>query len=463
MKLPFKILIFTALLCIYTVLLLATIRLVYENIYKNKIYPQVFINKQNVSGWTKKEAEEYLTNINRRGSPRETPTKTFLLSFEGREWATDTNKLKIHYNAEKMAAAAFGTGRKNTGLLANLEEKINLFRYSLHIKPAYKIEEKALNDFISEIKKEVNIEPEDALFNFDGTRVSAFKFGKNGRKIDVEQIKDEINKIVGASNAEPLYKIAIKTIVVKPNVGDENAHNLGIRELIGRGVSYFYDSIPSRVYNLSLASTKFNGVLIKPGETFSFLKTVGSITKLDGYKEAYVIKGGKTVLGDGGGVCQVSTTLYRAALYAGLPIVERTPHSYRVGYYEPPVGFDATIYQPGGPDLRFKNDTENYILIQTFVDEENMSLTFDFYGTSDGRVTQISDPIVVSTSPAPATKYQDDPALPLGQEKQVDTAHAGAKVYFTRRVVRGNDTLINEKIWSSYIPWAAVILRGTRN
>jgi vancomycin resistance protein YoaR len=203
-------------------------------------------------------------------------------------------------------------------------------------------------------------------------------------------------------------------------------------------------------------------VLIKPNETFSFLSAVGSITKLDGYKEAYVIKGGKTVLGDGGGVCQVSTTLYRAALYAGLPIVERVPHSYRVGYYEPPVGFDATIYQPGGPDLKFKNDTGNYILIQTFVDEENMSLTFDFYGTSDGRVTQISDPVVVSTSPPPPTKYQDDPTLPAGTEKQIDTAHAGAKVYFTRRVVRANDILINEKVWSSYIPWAAVILRGIK-
>jgi vancomycin resistance protein YoaR len=466
MKPSLKILIFIAFLCVYTILLLATVRIVYEKIYEGKIYPQVYINKVNATGWTKKETEEYLREINRTNTPTShASTISFILNFEGREWATDTNKLKLQYDAKKMADTAYEAGRKIHGLVPNLEEKINLFLYPAHINPSYMIDEEALNNFINEIKKDINIEPEDALFNFDGVRVSAFKFGKDGRKVDEENIKKTIFDAVstmGTASKNRLYKINISTLVVKPRIGNESAHNLGINELIGRGVSYFYDSIPSRVYNLTLAASKFHGVLIKPNGTFSFLKTVGSITKLDGYKEAYVIKGGKTVLGDGGGVCQVSTTAYRAALYAGLPIVERVPHSYRVGYYEPPVGFDATIYQPGGPDLRFKNDTGNYILIQTFVDEQNMSLTFDFYGTSDGRVIQISDPVVVSTSPSPATKYQDDPALPVGTEKQIDTAHAGAKVYFTRRVVRGNDILINEKVWSSYIPWAAVVLRGTR-
>ena len=123
-------------------------------------------------------------------------------------------------------------------------------------------------------------------------------------------------------------------------------NDLGVKELVGSGYSTYSGSIENRVFNVSHGASKINGVLIPPGETFSFNKTVGDITAATGFKQAYVIKSGRTVLDDGGGICQVSTTLFRAALNAGLPIVNRTAHAYRVGYYEQgfPPGIDATIY-----------------------------------------------------------------------------------------------------------------------
>jgi vancomycin resistance protein YoaR len=231
--------------------------------------------------------------------------------------------------------------------------------------------------------------------------------------------------------------------------------------LIGQGVSHFAGSIENRKFNVGLAASRINGVLIPPGEEFSFVKTVGDISGASGYKQAYVIKSGRTVLDDGGGVCQVSTTIYRAALNTGLPITERTAHAYRVGYYEQgfPPGLDATIYSPS-VDLKFKNDTGHHILVQARV--EGTDLTVDLYGTSDGRSVELTRPVIVSQSPALPEIRQDDPTLPKGTVKQVDFAAAGANVVFKRKVTKGGITYIDETIRSNFRPWQAVYLVGTK-
>ena len=238
---------------------------------------------------------------------------------------------------------------------------------------------------------------------------------------------------------------------------------MGIKELIGVGTSLFQHSIESRIYNVNLAASRINGILVAPGEVFSFAKAVGDVSSLTGYKQAYIIENGKTVLGDGGGVCQVSTTLFRAALNSGLPIAERHPHAYRVQYYEQdsPPGIDATVYVPS-IDLKFKNDTEHHILIQSIVDLNELRLTFMIYGTNDGRISEIGTPVITSQSPAPEPKYQDDPTLPKGVVKQVDFAAAGANVYFTRTVTKDGEVIISDKFSSNYRPWQAVYLRGTK-
>ena len=211
-----------------------------------------------------------------------------------------------------------------------------------------------------------------------------------------------------------------------------------------------------------LAASKFDGILIPPGETFSFNKQIGDISALTGYQPAYIIKEGKTVLGDGGGVCQVSTTLFRAAINAGLPVVDRTAHAYRVSYYENDMkpGFDATVFSPS-VDLKIKNDTPAYILIDTEVDEDNNLLYFRFYGKKDGRKIEIGEPALWDVVPPPEAKYQDDPTLKKGVTKQVDFPAWGSKASFTYKVSRGGNVTVDEKFYSIYKPWAAVYLVGT--
>jgi vancomycin resistance protein YoaR len=211
------------------------------------------------------------------------------------------------------------------------------------------------------------------------------------------------------------------------------------------------------------ASLVFNGILVAPDETFSFVKYIGDISATTGYKPAYIIKDGRTVLGDGGGVCQVSSTLFRAILDAGLPVVERTAHAYRVHYYEndSQPGFDATIFSPS-VDLKFKNDTGNYILIQTAFDQKSNKLSIDLYGAKDGRETSVSKVRIWDVTPPPPAIYQDEPSLNRGIIQQVDWAAWGTKAAFDWKVVRNGEVLQERTFYSSYRPWQAVYLRGTR-
>lgn len=202
-------------------------------------------------------------------------------------------------------------------------------------------------------------------------------------------------------------------------------------------------------------------MLIPQGAEFSFNDTIGDISAQSGYKPAYVIKAGKTVLGDGGGVCQVSTTFFRAALNTGLPITERHAHAYRVGYYEndSKPGLDATIYTPD-VDLKIKNDTPGAILIQTEVDEENNLLYFKFYGKKDSRKVELSPVTITNIQPALPPVYQDDQTLKKGIVKQVDFPASGATASFTYKVTKGTEIIEDETFVSNYRPWQAVYLVG---
>ncbi|MBI3341637.1 VanW family protein, partial [Candidatus Curtissbacteria bacterium] len=251
--------------------------------------------------------------------------------------------------------------------------------------------------------------------------------------------------------------------VTRAKVDNEEVNKLGIRELVGRGISYFAGSIANRAFNVQLGASRVNGALIAPGEVFSFNKTVGEVTAATGYKQAYVISAGHTVLDDGGGICQVSTTVFRAALNAGLPIISRTGHAYRVGYYEQrgfKPGLDATVFSPS-VDFMFKNDTDHHILLQTIYDPVPARLEVDLYGTQDGRRVEQSEPIVTNETAPPPDKREDDPTQPKGTIKQVDFSAWGASAYFTRKVYKNDRLIIDDVFRTNYRPWQAVFLVGT--
>jgi len=307
--------------------------------------------------------------------------------------------------------------------------------------------------------------PQNAHFRYVDGRVEEFAPAKNGVIVKQgELISLLVSYLVSLEqDGQKEIVVEISTLTAEPAIKTASVNTLGIKELIGRGQSNFAGSIANRVFNIKKAAANMNGVLVAPGETFSFNKYVGDISAAGGYKQAYIIKEGRTILGDGGGVCQVSTTLFRAILNAGLPIEERTAHAYRVHYYEEDSqpGFDATIFTPG-VDLKFKNDTPAYILIQTAVDEAQTKLVFELYGTGDGRKVEISKARVWDVTPPPPALYQDDPTLAKGVVRQVDFSAWGAKVAFDWKVTRRTEVLQERTFYSNYRPWQAIYLRGTR-
>ncbi|MBI2594531.1 VanW family protein [Candidatus Curtissbacteria bacterium] len=328
-----------------------------------------------------------------------------------------------------------------------------------------KLDKQNLEAFISQIAKRIDTARVDATIKFEGGRVTEFTPFRDGQKLDTLQTYQLILEQISIENVSVQKDIIIKLpVAVNPaKIANEEINSLGIHELIGRGVSYFAGSIPNRIHNVTLGAKRVSGTLVKPGEVFSFNQTVGEVSAATGYKQAYVISQGRTVLDDGGGICQVSTTVFRATLNAGLPTIARVAHAYRVGYYEQAgfkPGFDATVWAPA-VDLKFKNDTANYILIQAIVDPAGAKLQVDIYGTADGRRVEIADPVISNLKPPPPDKFQEDPTLPRGTTKQVDFAATGATVVFTRRVFQGDTILIDEAFKSNYRPWQAVYLVGT--
>lgn len=313
---------------------------------------------------------------------------------------------------------------------------------------------------------EIEREPQNPIFKEESGRVVEFSPSKDGIAIREKELQSEINSAISnlltSGDALDIVEIKIPVLSTEPKIKTGSINNYGISELIGKGSSTFKGSIPSRVHNVALAAEKMNGTLIAPGEVFSFNNIIGDISVYAGFKQSYVIKDNQTVLGDGGGVCQVSTTIFRAALNTGLEIVERNPHSYRVGYYEQdsPAGIDATIYTPT-VDLKFKNNTENHILIQTVIDIPNRKLDFEFYGTSDGREIIVGKPVITNVTEPPEDLYTDDPTRPAGFIEQVDYSAWGAKVNFDYKVVRDGRVLQEKTFYTNYRAWQAKFIRGT--
>ncbi len=311
---------------------------------------------------------------------------------------------------------------------------------------------------VEEVSLKIETEPKDAIFEFEEGKVKQFSAEVVGVRLDIPKFEEVLTEAL----SEDSLSLEIPTINEQPKVKTGDINNLGIKELLGVGKSSFKNSIPGRVFNVNLAASRINGTLVPPGEEFSFNKAVGEINRQTGYQTAYVISEGRTVLGDGGGVCQVSTTAFRAAMNFGFPITERKAHSYRVGYYEQDSlpGLDATIYSPS-TDFKFLNDTSGHILIQAKVDTKEKTMRIEIYGTTDGRVATVSKPVITSQSSAPATVYVDDPTLPKGTMKQIDWAASGAKVNFDYKVERNGEVLFERKFLSNYQPWRAVFLKGT--
>lgn len=310
--------------------------------------------------------------------------------------------------------------------------------------------------------KDISAPPQEPELELDGTIVKKFTPPRDGLGIDPTQTAAAIQTVLEkADQGELIPEKSLAFTTLPPTHKLSDLNTLGITELIGRGDSAYSHSIPGRIHNVALTTERVSDHIIPAGETFSFNTLLGEVSAATGFKPAYVIMQGQTVLGDGGGVCQVSSTTFRAILKAGLPITERRGHSYRVSYYEQnsKPGFDATVYGPH-PDLRFINDTGHAILIHGKADSKNLTMYMELWGTSDGRTAEVLNYKQWGAQPAPPPVYQDDPTLRPGQLKQIDYAAPGLKTSFEYKVTYPDGTVKDKTFTTNYIPWRAVYLRG---
>ena len=253
------------------------------------------------------------------------------------------------------------------------------------IMRTYKFNPASVYAWTGQIAASVNAEASEPAMTIEDGRVTKFTPPQTGKALDRY---DSTLKIIQALS-QGQTTIALEVNTTEPKTPLESLNDLGITELIGRGESKYNGSPANRKHNIKVGVEKMSGIIIKPGEEFSFNTYLGPVEAYAGFKPELVIKRTGTVPELGGGLCQVSSTTFRAAMHAGLPITARRNHSYAVSYYAP-NGTDATIY-PGVQDLKFTNDTGNSILVWPYFKEDSY-LVFDFYGTYDGRKVELGTP-----------------------------------------------------------------------
>lgn len=313
--------------------------------------------------------------------------------------------------------------------------------------------------YLTSLEPQMDQISENARFTFnDETRLlEVIQPAKIGRTLDVAASLDSIDQqLTAGSHNVPLVFTTANPAVMDTATGSD----LGITQLVSSYTTYFRGSAADRVKNIQTAAARFHGLLVAPGATLSMSDVLGDISLDNGYAEALIILGDQTIKGVGGGVCQVSTALFRTAFFGGYPIDERHAHAYRVRYYEQTAsgynsdlaGLDATVFVPL-VDFKFTNDSSSWLLMETYVSTTNYTLTWKFYSTSDGRTVDWHTTGLTNLVDSPDPVYRENPDLPSGKIKQVDWAVQGADVEVTRDVMRNNAVLYHDRFTTHYQAW----------
>jgi vancomycin resistance protein YoaR len=300
----------------------------------------------------------------------------------------------------------------------------------------------------------VKLEPQNAIFRMEGDKVVEFKASRVGKTIDDDATYEAVNKsFLDRSNSDSATSTAVQVITkaLDPEIKTGDVNNLGITDIIGVGISSFKGSHTNRIKNIARALVRLNGTLIKPDEIFSANRYAGPYTYENGYLPELVIKGKQVIPEVGGGMCQIGTTLFRMAMNSGMDITQRANHSLVVNYYSDPVngnpGTDATLYDPIH-DLKFKNDTGNYLLLQTDIDYTKMELTFTLWGKPDGRSGSYTHPVVLRWLGVGAPEEVFVDTLKPGQ-RNCQGAYRGAEATFTYTRITPQGEKI-DRVFNSY-------------
>lgn len=415
--------------------------------WNNVIYPNVVVEDMDLTGKTKEEAIKILSNkygnlaLNSKINIK-TPNRTYTINYSG---------LNAKYNITEAVNEAYTYG-KNLNIISKYKIISKSERKQYDLKFSYN--QKPVNDTIQAIKKDINQKPKDASVKLENGNFNVIS-GIKGAELDEAKLKKDIlAKLDSKASGEINIEAPIK--VLEPKVSAEALKSINTK--IGSFSTNYATSSQARATNIYVATKNVNGTLIMPGDTFSFNEVVGERTKARGYQEAPVIVNQKLESGLGGGICQVSSTLYNAILQANIKTTERAHHTFPSHYVE--KGLDATV-DWGNIDLKFKNTFDYPIYIEAGTSNKNVY--FDIYSNEKLKQRTYKISSEVYSTIEPTTKYIDDPTLPAGTEEVVRSSHTGYKVKVYRDIYE-NGKFIKREIVSNdyYVAINGLIKRGTK-
>lgn len=398
----------------------------------DKIAKNTYINDINIGGMTRSEAMKEIS--------KKYKLETLVLTYENKEWKIDPQDVDLSYDLEETVNNAYNSTRRG-GFFNSLAETIKSnFSNKDNIDVSVKYNKDKLKKEVEEIAKEIDIDVKDATIDINGSVINITEEVK-GLKVNIEESIKNFEK--GIENGKVKEKLVVSS--VEPSIKKESLE--AIDTILGSHSTKITGGISGKVTNIKLATQKTSDVLLMPGDTFSYNEHTGLRTVANGYKNAPVIVQGVLQEGLGGGVCQVSSTLYNATLYAGLEYEKLRNHSIPSGYV--PMGRDATV-SDSGLDFVFKNNLEHPIYIKNYV--SGNTVTCQIYGSSKDKqnIEIVTNTDGVSVAP---NKKVDDPTLPKGQEKVLEKGRDGYTVSTYRVYKDSNGNVIKkEKVATSYYP-----------
>ncbi len=413
------------------------------------IYQGITIDGIQVGGLSKEEATGLLTGSH----ARDAASQRLVLFYEEEEWNYTFQEIGAQYQVEQAVEQAYDLGRTGTEK-ENMKVVSALIKEGQDIPLIFSYDEIQMQDTLIEVAGEFDREPQNSSLTRSNGKFIIEKEAE-GRKMDLEATMLNVDRVMQTKQGGRAAIVAENT---KPEVTYED--NEMVTDLIGSFSTKYTAYDKNRNTNLVVGCKYIDGTIIAPGEVFSASKGLGEQTYARGYRDAGVYVNGKVEAGMGGGVCQITSTLYNAAIFAELEIVERSPHSMTVGYV--PLGRDAAIADTY-KDLKVKNDTEYPVYIETYA--ANGVLQVNLYGHEihEAGRTLAFETVYEATIDKPAEIVTEDPEKEEGEREVTSKGRIGAKVTVFKKVMQNGKLVSRERFSSSsYRAVADEVTVGTK-